>query len=200
MAGVGGLDDPLVAVWCFALLAIASRLKLLPQGVEMAVEVSELIWQVVGVRDDVEGLSAILFLHGHDVLTQSILASQLKTVGKVVDLLELVQVLIDIVLVGLTRPNDGPIVILSLLEAVGLQDCPDELCFTLHQLEQHLVGLIVHVLIENGALLEKDGALPIPHDQTRLLERLEGNIIVFQGILDCADLLRLIVTSIIFYF
>ena len=56
----------------------------------MGIKVSEFIRQIVGIRDDIEGLLAELLLEFDDINTKSILTSQLETVWEVVDLLVLV--------------------------------------------------------------------------------------------------------------
>lgn len=101
---IGWLDDPLVLKLMWQVfLFLTARVK-------VTVEVSELVRQVVGVRDDVEGLFPESVLHLHDVRTQSVFTSQLKAVGEVVYLLILIHVIINVRLKTLTAPQYVPVV------------------------------------------------------------------------------------------
>jgi len=53
----------------------------------MRVEIAELIWQDVGVRDEVEVLLAEAFLHSHYVVAQSVLSGDLVTRWEMIDFL-----------------------------------------------------------------------------------------------------------------
>lgn len=55
---------------------------------------------------------------------------------------------------------------LCLLEPIVFQHGPQQLGLTPDQLEEHLIGVVRDVLIENGSLLKVKSALPIP-DQYR---------------------------------
>ena len=68
----------------------------------MPIEISELIGQIVSVRYDVKGVLAEFVLHFDDVSTQSVFPGELETIRKVIDLLVFVQIVVDILLVGLT--------------------------------------------------------------------------------------------------
>ena len=54
---------------------------------KVRVEISELVWQDVGVRDYIEGLLAKPLLHLDDVGTETILAGELERVREMVYLL-----------------------------------------------------------------------------------------------------------------
>lgn len=101
---------------------------------EVVVEISKLVWQVVGVRNDIESLLAKPLLHLHHVGAEPVFACQLKTVWKVIDLLEITQIVVDELLVALTAPQQVPIVTLSRHEAIALKRRPHEFGFTLDQL------------------------------------------------------------------
>ena len=66
---------------------------------KLTVEVCKLIRQVVGIRYDVEFFLTKPLLHLDYISTKSILPCQLKTVGKVIDLLIFVKVVINVLLV-----------------------------------------------------------------------------------------------------
>lgn len=91
----------------------------------MGVKVSEFIRKIVGVWNDIECLLTKLFLQFNHVYAQSILSSQFKTVGKMVYLLILVKVVINILLVRLTGPQNIPVMGLRLLESVVFQNRPE---------------------------------------------------------------------------
>jgi len=70
--------------------------------VKVPIEISELIGQIISVRYDVKSLLAKFILHFDNVGAQSVFPCELETIGIVVDLLIFIQIVIDILLVGLT--------------------------------------------------------------------------------------------------
>ena len=127
----------------------------------MPIEISELIGQIISVRYDVKSLLAEFILHFDNVGAQSVFPCELETIGEVVDLLIFIQIVVDILLVGLTWPKDIPVVWLCLLEAIDLEDGAQKLGFALDELEKHISRAVVHVGVENCSLLEIDCALAI---------------------------------------
>ncbi len=87
----------------------------------MGVEVTELVWQDVGVRDEVKVHLPEFVLHLYHVSTESILPGDLVTLWKVVDLLVLVQAVVQVTLARTGTPQDVPLVALRVGEPVGLQ-------------------------------------------------------------------------------
>ena len=69
---------------------------------KVAIEISKLIRQIIGVRYDIKGLLAEFVLHLDDVGTQAVFPGELETIRVVIDLLVLVEIVIDILLIGLT--------------------------------------------------------------------------------------------------
>ena len=128
----------------------------------MAIEISKLIRQIIGVRYDIKGLLAEFVLHLDDVGTQAVFPGELETIRVVIDLLVLVEIVIDILLIGLTWPEDVPVVRLGLLEPIDLKHRTQKLSFTLDELEEHIGRAIVHVRVQDRAFLEIYGALAIP--------------------------------------
>jgi len=61
---------------------------------EMWVKVGKLIWKNIGVWDDVELIFAEFLLHLHNVVTETILPSELIRLREMVDLLVFVQALV----------------------------------------------------------------------------------------------------------
>ena len=88
---------------------------------EVGVEVSELIGEDVGVRNDVETVFAELLLHFDNIFAKAVFPGELARAGKVVDFLVLVEVVVDVLLLRLTGPEDVPVVALCLAEAVRLE-------------------------------------------------------------------------------
>jgi len=58
------------------------------------VEISEFVWQDVGIRREVEGALAESFLHSHDVEAEAIFSGDFVGLWEVIDLLVFVQTLI----------------------------------------------------------------------------------------------------------
>ena len=77
---IGWLDDPYVSF----------RLSL-SQLLEVRMEVVKLIWQDVGLGDEIELLAAEALLHLHVVVAETVLSRDLMTLREVIDPLELVQ-------------------------------------------------------------------------------------------------------------
>ena len=68
----------------------------------MVIEVTKLIRDHIGIRQEVKGLFPELVLHLGDVERQFILSGNLLGVRKVVDFLKLVQTFVEIRLAGAT--------------------------------------------------------------------------------------------------
>lgn len=60
----------------------------------MIVEVTELVWQDIGVGGEIEGRLTVSLLHTDDVEAETVLAGDFVTLGEMVDLLVLVETLI----------------------------------------------------------------------------------------------------------
>ena len=91
--GVCGLHNPNVAL----------RLSL-SQLLVVRMEVMELLWQDVRIRDEVKLGSAKPFLHLHVVVTEPVLARDLVALWEVIDALKLVQPFIQVALARTGRP------------------------------------------------------------------------------------------------
>lgn len=85
-------------------LPLVVGIQLLLLAVEMVIEVSEFVWKVVRIWNDVEWLLAILLLHFDYVCTKSILSGELVAARKMIDLLVIIQVIIDVRLIALAAP------------------------------------------------------------------------------------------------
>ena len=59
-------------------------------------EIMKFIWQNVGIRNEIKLLSAKALLHLHIIVAQSVLASYLIALRKVIDPLEFIQSLVEI--------------------------------------------------------------------------------------------------------
>ena len=76
----------------------------------MSVEVVELLGQNVGIRNEVKLLPSEPFLHLYVVVAKTVLASDLITLGEVIDPLELIQALVQVALARASRPEHVPLV------------------------------------------------------------------------------------------
>jgi hypothetical protein len=64
----------------------------------VSIEITKLIWQNVGVWNEVKGSFAELFLHADHVVAETVFPGDLVTLREVVDLLVLIQALIEVAL------------------------------------------------------------------------------------------------------
>jgi hypothetical protein len=64
----------------------------------MRIKFSELIWKNVGVRDEIEILLSILFLHSDHIVTKSIFSCNFITLREMIDLLIFIEALIEVAL------------------------------------------------------------------------------------------------------
>lgn len=108
---VGRLHDPDVSL----------RLRL-AQLLVVSVEVVELLRQDVSVGDEIVLTTPKTLLHLHVIVAKPILASDLITHGEVIDLLELIETLVEVTLAGAGRPQDIPLVRVSVAETVCFED------------------------------------------------------------------------------
>ena len=108
---IGRLDDPDVSLWLR-----------LPQFLEMSMEVVEFIWKNVSLGDEVKLLSTKTLLHLDIVIAKTILPRNLVTLWEVIDSLELVQALIKIALARAGRPEEVPLVRVSVAEGIVFKD------------------------------------------------------------------------------
>lgn len=90
----------------------------------MLVKYAEIVWDDVGIWNEIEQLSPKLFLQFQEVYCHPIFPGDLVRLRKVVDFLVLIQTFVKIRLAGPTRPKDVPLVGLSVSEHVCFQDGP----------------------------------------------------------------------------
>lgn len=124
----------------------------------MIVEVSEFIGQDIGVRNDVEVVFTILFLQASDIGDESVLSGQLITVREMVNLLEFLELLVDGGVDASRRPHDIPVVTLSHLELICVEDSLDQPGVSLMHLVEHVCLVL---LIKASCLLVCQNQLPI---------------------------------------
>ena len=70
----------------------------------MRIKISEFIRQIIGIWDNIKSLFTEFLLEFDHINTKSIFPSQFETVRKVVDLLVLIEIVIYVLFVRLTRP------------------------------------------------------------------------------------------------
>ena len=88
----------------------------------VSMEVVEFIGKNVGVRNEVKLTSAKSLLHFDIVVTKSVFSGDFITLREVIDSLEFIETLIKVALAGTCRPQNVPLVTISVIEVVGLQD------------------------------------------------------------------------------
>ena len=153
---------------------------------EVLIEVGEFIRQVVCVRNDLEVLLAKALLHLDDINTESILASELLGHREVVDLLVVVHVVVDVALEGLRRPEQVPIMCLSGLPSVCLEDSPDKLRLALVELEVHFASIVRRIgvlVVKYSSFLKIQRTLSITYEYRRIFQGLEADELVLETIL-----------------
>ena len=85
-------------------------------------EVMKLIWQDVGVGDEVKLLSAEALLHLDIVVTKPVFAGDLITLWEVIHSLVLIKTFVEVALAGAGGPKQVPLVRLCRCERVCLED------------------------------------------------------------------------------
>lgn len=118
---------------------------LLLPDLKLLLEFKKLLWQNVGFRQKVEVWLPKLLLHLAHIEAQPIFPCQLWCADEMIDLLVFVKILIDILLLmrWSTGPQQVPVILISMLKAMTLQDQTDELSFGLQDLKSECVWLIV---------------------------------------------------------
>ena len=71
---------------------------MLLQFLVVGIEITEFIWEDIGVRDEIEGCLPKFLLHADHVVAETVLSGDFIGLREVVDFLELVQSLIKIAL------------------------------------------------------------------------------------------------------
>jgi hypothetical protein len=97
-------------------------------------ELSELLWQIVGFRNEVEVLVAELGFHAHDIIGESVFASEFFGELKVVYFLVVLQTLVDLGFVAEvdTGPQQVPLIRVGLQEPMGPHYLLQEFVVRLH--------------------------------------------------------------------
>ena len=88
----------------------------------MRVEIMELIWQNLSVRDKVELTTTKSFLHFDIVVTKSVFSGDFITLREVVDSLKLVQPFVQVTLARACGPKDVPFVRIGVIEIVCFEN------------------------------------------------------------------------------
>ena len=127
LRGVGWFDDPYVPLW-FCLLKF----------LVVCVELMEFVWKDIGVWYEIELGTSESLLHLDNIVTESILASDLIALREMIDPLELIQAFIEVTLTGATSPKDVPFVRVGEVEAISLEEGSDQFGVSSEKLVQHL--------------------------------------------------------------
>ena len=102
--------------------------------IEVVDELTPLLWQHEGRRNEIEILLGILVLHTPHVQAESVLAGELRARREVVDFLMYIQSLIEVALALSVGPENVPVVAIGLDKAINLENEPDKLRVTLEHL------------------------------------------------------------------
>lgn len=105
---------------------------------EVRVEISELVRQIIAIRNYIERFLAKAFLHLDHIFAQTVFSRQLIAHGKVVNFLILVHLIVDVGLHTLAGPLDVPLIALCLVHAIRLEHSLHEFSIRLHHLEEHV--------------------------------------------------------------
>lgn len=142
LAGIGWLDNP------YILLALV-----LLQLLIVVIEITEFIWQDVGIWTKVKRILAESFLKAYNIEAQTILPGNLVALRKVIDLLILVESLILVTLARTWAPEKVPLMGIRWTEAMLLKHWPAKLIIESDHLVKQLwvfnvVALLVAVVRE----------------------------------------------------
>lgn len=95
-------------------------------------------------------ISAKPLLHFYIVVAKSVLSCDLITLREMIDSLELIKTLVKVAFARTGRPEDVPLVRVSEVERVGLEDGPDQLGVAFEQLVEHFT--VIDVVAPTRAL------------------------------------------------
>jgi hypothetical protein len=109
----------------------------------MAEEVTVLVWENVGVRNEVVIVAAELLLSLHVIKAQSVLSCDFIRLREVVESLELVQTFVNISFATAASPEQVPLVRLSVREPISLAKRPNKLGVSLQDFVEHFVVIDV---------------------------------------------------------
>ena len=109
----------------------------------MGVEIMELVWQDVSIRNEIILIPAKSLLHLDIVVAKPILSCDLIALWKVIDPLEFIEAFIQVAFARTGCPKDVPLVRISEVKAVGFKYRSDQLCVTFQELVKHLAVINV---------------------------------------------------------
>lgn len=104
----------------------------------MIIEVTELIWKDVSIRNEIKSSFTVTFLHSDDIETKTIFASDLMTLRKMVNFLVLIKTFILIRFARARTPQKIPLMRLSVWKSMSFKDSSDKFIFKSYHLEQQL--------------------------------------------------------------
>ena len=117
----------------------------------MGVEVVKLIWQDIRFGDEIELLAAEALLHLHVVIAQSVFPRDFIALRKMINPLVLVQAFVQVALARAGRPEQVPLMRLSVLKIVVFEERTHKFSLAFQYLVQHF--LIVNVMASLGSIL-----------------------------------------------
>ena len=91
------------------------------QAMEMRVKVSKLIWENVRIRYDVETFFSKFLLHLDHILAKAVFSREFAWIREMIDFLVFMEVVVYVLLLGLTSPKYVPIMALCLTKSVSFK-------------------------------------------------------------------------------
>ena len=103
----------------------------------MSVEIMEFVRQNICIRDEIKLGPAKSLLHLHIIVAKSVFPRDFITLWEVINPLELVQPLIEIALARASSPKYVPLMRVSKVEIIGLEDRSNEFRIAFEKLIEH---------------------------------------------------------------
>ena len=88
----------------------------------VSVEITKLVWQYIGVRNEIERSLSEFFLHPHHVIAKSIFPGDFIALREMIDLLVFVQAFVEVALAGRGAPEYVPLMRFGVAEPVELEN------------------------------------------------------------------------------
>ena len=107
----------------------------------MGVEIMELVWQDVSIRNEIILIPAKSLLHLDIVVAKPILSCDLIALWEVIDPLEFIEAFVQVAFARTGCPKDVPLVRISEVKAVGFKYRSDKLCVTFQEFVKHHVSI-----------------------------------------------------------
>jgi hypothetical protein len=111
---------------------------MLLQLLVMRIEITEFIWENVGIWDKVKVCLAIFLLHADHIIAKAVFSGNFVALREVIDFLVLIQAFIEIALAARRAPQNVPLMRLCVSEPVAFEDRSQKLVVKTQHFEQKL--------------------------------------------------------------